>query len=132
MKFLKRLVVNEKGVSAIEAALGLPFLLLAFCAIAQLGLISSTYAGMNHALDRAGRLAVIYPTPGDTEIRNAAMDAAFALRPSQIQSLTITRGKANGRDYADLEFLYEVEILFPLVPQDKFTLKSERRAYASE
>lgn len=120
---------DEQGGAMVEAALGLPILILFMSLFTQFGMAFYAQAGLFHATGQAARYATIHPTPTDTQIRNVLTNAEFGLDPAQISELDIDRGTDNGRRYVEITMDYEVPVFSMFTDGPAITLSETRRAY---
>ena len=126
-----KLVRDETGGAGVEAALGLPILILMMYGIFQVGLIFEANAGMQHALGEAARMATLYPTPSDSAIQSKITSTKFG---------TISRGNwstpqidnsnlASG--YKVITVQYSVPMIFLWKGRRTITLTKSKRVYLS-
>ena len=123
---------DESGGAAVEAAIGLPVLILMMFGIFQVGLIFEANAGMQHALGEAARMATIYPTPSDTAIQAKITSTKFGLisrgnwSTPQIDNTNLA---ASG--YKVITVQYSVPMIFLWKGQRTITLTKSKRVYVS-
>ena len=125
---IKSLVADRRGVSAIEAAILLPVLILAIVGIAQLAILQFAHAGLRNLIAEGARFGSISPRPTDAAIKARLRQGGFGLVPERVSEPVITYGKAGTADYADLELSYTVQLNFLFWNSD-VPIKESRRVF---
>lgn len=120
---------DHRGVSAVEFAILAPVLMAFIIGIAQLGVIFFANAGLKSAVGEGVRYATIYPRPTTEQIKIRIADRRFGLQPENLSAPTVTQGKANGRDYLDVEVRYQVPMDFMFFLTQPVTLIERRRVF---
>ena len=85
---------RSEGQATVELALAMPLLLVLVLAVAQAVLVARDYLLVVHAARAAGREAAV--DRRSTEIRDAALSAAPALKAARVSTETSYRGGSSG------------------------------------
>ncbi len=131
MTMVRKLSVDERGVSAVEMALSLPVLLTFIYGMFQVGMVMAADAGMQHALGEGARMATLYPTPADTAITTkigAKVFGTFIGTYTVSNPVTTTAGTSK---YKDLQVSYTVTPNFLFFSGPPITLTRTKRVYLS-
>ena len=135
---IRKIRRDERGATLIEFAIALPVLVSFIWGIFQFGLIFQANAGMQHALGEAARLATIFPTPSDTQIRARVTSKKFGTYNGTLSNLTITDNTVTTGSGAsavtrtvskDLTLTYNQKLNFLFVPGPTVTLSMTKRVY---
>jgi Flp pilus assembly protein TadG len=131
MKRPSVLLKSERGAAAMEFALAAPILFALIVGIAQLGILFFANAGLQNAVAAGARLATIFPTPSDDEIKARITSSEFGLKPENVVvAATIVRGTdASGLGYADISMSYKVPLRFLFFDVPPITLSETRRVF---
>ena len=124
---MKRLQKNDEGAAVVEMAFALPIMLVMVYGIFQLGVIFAANAGMQHALGEGARMATIYPSPSDTEIKTKMNAKLFGTKIGTFAVANPT-GTAN---YKDLQVTYTVTPNFLFFKLPAVTITRTKRVYLS-
>lgn len=130
MTMIRALFRDRAGASAVEFALAAPALLLFVIGMIQLGLLFSATAGMANGVNEAARYATIYPTPSDADILSKVSQKRFMVQ-SAYQTVSLSRGTANGVQYLDITMNYSAPLNFIFFSTPPVTLRQTRRVYLS-
>ena len=124
---------NQAGAAVIEMAIALPVLTVLIYGIFVVGQLFQASAGMQHALGEAARLATIYPTPSDTELKAKVTARSFGTRGGTLGALAITDGGggAAGAAYKDLSLTYSQPTDFLLFNGPNVSVTRTKRVYLS-
>lgn len=126
---LSRLRDDRNGVTAIEAALLLPVLVLAMVGIAQLGILYFAHSGLRNLVAEGARFATVSPRPTDPAIKARIQQGGFGLVQERISAPVISYGKEGQADYADIELSYSVRLNFIFWNTDPIELTERRRVF---
>jgi Flp pilus assembly protein TadG len=120
---------DRRGSTAVEFAITVPMLLALIFGTIQAGLIFVAIAGLKHGVGEAARLATLWPTRTDAQIRNELRAKAFGVKPANLSNPVITRSTSQGVPYAEISVSYTMplEVFFLDLPD--ITLQESRRAY---
>lgn len=134
MNATRKLRRDEGGAALIEFAIALPVLVAFIWGIFQCALLFQANAGMQHALGEAARLAVIYPTPSDTDISARVTAKKFGtyngtLGTLQITNNTVTQGGTTTTVSKDLTLTYTHTMSFLFMPSKTITLTRTKKVY---
>ena len=124
---IQRLRKNDEGAAVVEVAFALPIMLVLVYGIFQLGVIFAANAGMQHALGEGARMATIYPSPTDTQIK-AQMNAK--LFGTKIGTFTVA-DPTGTTNYKDLQVSYTVTPNFLFFKLPAVTINRTKRVYLS-
>jgi Flp pilus assembly protein TadG len=105
-----RALRNDKGASAVEFAIGAPFLLAAVYGLAQLAILFLAQAGLNHAVAEAARVASVYPRPSSATITAAATDERFGLDATRLSAPVLTETTESGVTYVNISVSYSADV----------------------
>jgi Flp pilus assembly protein TadG len=105
-----RVLREEKGASAVEFAIGAPFLLALIYGLAQLAVIFFAQAGLNHAVSEAARVASIYPRPSNAAITAAATDERFGLDATRLGNPVLAESTDSGVTYVTISLSYSADV----------------------
>ena len=133
MKIRRNLRTDEQGTAIIETAIALPVLTLFIYGIFTVGQLFQASAGMQHALGEAARLATIYPTPSDDDLRTKMAAKKFGTKNGTLSALSITPGggDATGPAYKDLSLTYSQGTNFLFFRGPNVSLTRTKRVYLS-
>lgn len=112
-----------------EMALSTPVLVVLFFAIFQLAMVLWAQASLSNAVGEAARYATIYPSPSDSDIIDYLENSQLGIDQTNIDSVTVTRGKDNGRDFSDISVQYSVPTNLIFFDGPAVSLNQTRRAY---
>ena len=124
---INRLRRDDQGAAVVEMAFALPIMLVLVYGIFQLGVIFAANAGMQHALGEGARMATIYPSPTDTEIK-AKMNAKLFGTKVGTFAVADPIGTTN---YKDLQVTYTVTPNFLFFNLPAVTITRTKRVYLS-
>lgn len=105
---MRKLLKDDRGSNLVEFAIALPVLVLFIYGIFVVGQLFQAHAGMQHALGEAARLATIWPTPSDDDIKAMMANKKFGTSGGTLGALQVTDGGggASGPAYKDLSLTY--------------------------
>lgn len=131
MMICRKIRSDEKGTAVIEMAIAVPVLILFIYGIFVVGQLFQASAGMQHALGEAARLATIYPTPSDADVKAKMAAKKFGTQSGTLSALTITNGDAGaGVDpYKDLSLTYTQPTDFLFFDGPNVSLTRTKRVY---
>lgn len=118
---------DRRGAAAAEFALIVPLWVTLFLALIQLGTLFWASAGLQNALGDGARRASIWPRASTEQIVSAVKASSFGIVAANMPEPTITYGKVNGVDYADINVQYNSKLLIFNV--SAITFKGQRRVY---
>lgn len=128
MKFpILELLKDEDAAAAIEMAFALPIFLMLVWSVFELGQVFRAVAGMQHALGEGARLATIYPTPSDDDIKTRISAEVFGDGPGEFA----VADPVIGTGYKDLSVTYtqKTDLLFLKGPT--VSLTRSKRVYVA-
>lgn len=130
---MRKLLKDERGANIIEFAIALPVLVVFIYGIFVIGQLFQASAGMQHALGEAARLATIWPTPSDADIKAKMTAKKFGTAGGTLGQLQITNGGggASGAAYKDLSLTYSQPTDFLLFAGPTVTLTRTKRVYVA-
>ena len=105
-----RALRNQDGASAVEFAIGAPFLLAVIYGLAQLAILFLAQAGLNHAVSEAARIASVYPRPTDASITAAVTDERFGLDASRLSAPVLEETEVSGVTYLKVTLSYSADV----------------------
>jgi Flp pilus assembly protein TadG len=125
----KHLVRDDRGVSTVEVALTLPILVTFFYGIFQLGAIMAADAGMQHGLGEGARMATLFPTPANDDIKAKITATTFSVKVGTFSDPTIVdTNDATGR-YRTMSITYTVTPNFLFFNGPVITMTRSKRVY---
>ena len=129
-KTFKRLLRDESGANIVEFAIALPILTLFIYGIFTIGMLFQASAGMQHALGEASRLATIWPTPNDDQLRAMVADKKFGTGRGTLSALGIVNHQTAGvTDYKTLTLTYSQPTNFLFFAGPNITISRSKRVY---
>jgi Flp pilus assembly protein TadG len=123
---LARLSSEDRGLAAVEFAIGAPFLLALIYGLAQLSILMFAQSGLNHAVGEAARVASVYPRPTENRITQAALRSRFGLSPTRLAAPQLTHTTSSGVDYVTISLSYSAEVDLLFLPSKRLTLSETR------
>ena len=130
MMKLRKIRSDDRGAAVIEMAIALPVLVVFIYGIFVIGQLFQASAGMQHALGEAARLATIYPTPTDTDIKARMAAKKFGTASGTLGQLQVADGGGGGSPaYKDLSLTYSQPTDFLLFAGPQVTLTRTKRVY---
>jgi Flp pilus assembly protein TadG len=129
MRLPTRLARDQQGAAVVEMAITLPVIVSFIWGIFQLGLLFQANAGMQHALGEASRLATIFPTPTDDEIRNRVLAKRFGTYNGRLEALNIQTTNTGVAPYKDLTLVYSQPMNYLFFAGGTVTLTRSKRVY---
>ena len=129
MTLRRRIRTDQQGAAVIEMAIATPILILFIYGIFLVGQLFQASAGMQHALGEAARLATIYPTPTDTDIKAKMSAKKFGTNSGTLGALVITDGGTPAVPYKDLSLTYTQPTDFLFFNGPNVSLTRTKRVY---
>jgi hypothetical protein len=120
---------DTRGVSAVEAALVLPLLILVIVGIAQMGTLYFANAGLRNLASEGARFAAISPRPTEAAIKSKLQQGGFGLTSSRLGIPTVTYGREGGAGWADIQVTYSVPLNFVFWAPAPVQLTETRRVF---
>lgn len=131
MTAMRRIASDESGASAVEMALSLPILLTFIFGMMQVGMVMAADAGMQHALGEGARMATIYPTPTDTQIKAKINAKVFGTHIGTYSVSDPVTTQSGTSKYKDLQVSYTVTPNYIFFSGKPITLNRSKRVYLS-
>jgi Flp pilus assembly protein TadG len=130
---LNRLRRDEDGATVVEFAFAFPILVAFIWGIAQFGMIMAADAGMQHALGEGARMATLYPTPSDADIKTRMETKMFGqfLGAHTVATPETSSGTTVGNKYKDLKITYTVTPNFIFVDGPTINFVRTKRVYVA-
>jgi Flp pilus assembly protein TadG len=125
----KHLGRDNRGVSTVEVALTLPILVTFFYGIFQLGAIMAADAGMQHGLGEGARMATLFPTPTNDEIKARISAKTFSVQVGSFSAPTIVDTNNASGNYRTMSITYTVTPNFLLFNGPVITMTRSKRVY---
>jgi Flp pilus assembly protein TadG len=131
MRMFRKLQSDDQGAAVIEFAIAVPVLTLFIYGIFVVGQLFQASAGMQHALGESARLATIYPTPTDADIKAKMAAKKFGTSHGTLGALQIANGggDATGPAYKDLSLTYTQPTDFLFFDGPNVSLTRTKRVY---
>ena len=131
MNRLKSFRRESGGAAAIEAAFGIPIIILVILGLLQVGMAFLINAGMRHAVETGARYATIYPAPSDSEITTMVRSSVYGANPADFTITAPVRATdaTNGQNYIQLSMSYQYRLNMVFMSLPPVTLSYSRRAY---
>ena len=129
MTFLRKIRREESGAAVVEMALSLPILLVMIYGMFQVGVIMAADAGMQHALGEGARMATLYPTPTDANIKSKMEAKVFGMFIGTYTIPNPTTVSSGATKYKDLSVSYTVTPNFLFFNGPAITLNRSKRVY---
>lgn len=130
MNRLRQLAADRSGSSAIEFAVAVPILVMMIYGVFQVGILYRANAGMQHALGEAARLATIFPTPTDTEIRAKITSTKFGVARGTWGTPSIDTDTTAKTKTISVTYTQPTDFLF--VPGPTVVMSSSKVVYLSD
>jgi len=139
MKRLHRLHQCQDGAAVIEAAIGLPVLVVLLWSFVQLGQVYRAVAGSQHALGEGARYATLClnptingcTTPTATAIKNKVNDAVYGIGPGTFNVPTPTKTTVGTSAYYDLTVTYTQPTNLLLFPGPTISITRSKRVWVA-
>lgn len=128
---IRRLFKNDKGVAAVEVAIGLPIFIIMLWMMVQMGLVFRAMSGINHGLGEGARYATLYPQPSSSEIKSKISSAVYGIGPGDFEIPEPVTGNEDGADYLDLEVTYSQETDLLLLPGPTISVSRSKRVWVA-
>ncbi|HET7708055.1 MAG TPA: TadE/TadG family type IV pilus assembly protein [Sphingomicrobium sp.] len=125
----RKIRADQQGAAVIETAIALPVLILFIYGIFVVGQLFQASAGMQHALGEAARLATIYPTPSDADLRARMAAKKFGTQSGTLSPLGIANGGTPAIPYKDLSLTYTQPTDFLFFNGPNVSLTRTKRVY---
>ena len=108
---------NEAGVSMIEFALVLPFLILILFGVIQYGWLFGAKLSLMNTTASAARFSTVgAPRPTETEIRQMFMANLIApVQTNDVQSVTVTENVNGVVDLREVKAVAKIKLFLPFV-----------------
>jgi Flp pilus assembly protein TadG len=129
MKICRKIRSDQRGAAVIEMAIALPVLILFIYGIFVVGQLFQASAGMQHALGEAARLATIYPTPSDADLRAKMAAKKFGTQSGTLSALAIADGGTPAIPYKDLSLTYTQPTDFLFFNGPNVSITRTKRVY---
>ena len=127
MKF-RRFGPDRRAVSAIEAAIALPVLLMILLGVFEFSNAMRYQAAYNDAVSAGARYARLSPTPSTTDVRSRVLTSSAV--PLTNATVTVTTGtSATGRTYYTVTIAGSYQVKIPFIKVPSITLTASKRAY---
>ena len=124
-----RLARDRRGSVASEFALVVPLFTLIVFATIQLGILFQAYAGLQHGIGEAARLANLWPHRTTGQISDRLKRSAFGLNRAYLGDPVIETGTVQGAEYVDISISYSAHVDGGLFGLPIITLSQRRRAF---
>lgn len=125
---MKQISRDISGATVVETALILPVFLMMMFGIFQLGMVFLGQAGMSHALGEGARMATLYPTPSDADIKNKMLEGVF--RAQNFGTYSVADPVRSGDSMA-LKVKYVMPMKFFMVSLPDVVLEKEKIVYTT-
>ena len=128
--WLRRLAANRHGVTAIEAAIALPVLLMILLGLFEFSMAMRYQAAYNDAVSVGARYASLSPTPSTADVRSRVLSSSSVSLTNA--TVTVTSGtSASGRTYYDVVISSSYQVKIPFVKVPAVALSARKRAYVA-
>ena len=126
---LFQIMRNRRGVGAVEFALIFPIFLLLLIGVLELGTLFLSSAGLSHAVNEAGRLATLHPTPTQAQLTAHLRDRGFGLQAQHL-TLNMNEGKDVDRGkFIVISATYRAPLLTSFAFKEGVTLTENRKVW---
>lgn len=122
------LLRDERGATIVETAFALPALIILIWGMLQLGMVYRANSGIQHSLGEGARLATLYPTPADADIKAEMESAVYGIGPGEFATV-VTDVPASG--YKDLAVTYTQPTNLLLFPGPTITVNKSKRVWVA-
>jgi len=126
---MKKLLRDNSGAAAIEAAFALPVLATMMIGILQFALVFQASGAMRHGLGEGLRFAKVTPGATSTQVLDKTRAGLAGINLDGITALTFQSGTDNGAQFGLISMTYKLEPLLPFAAIPPITLTETRRAY---
>jgi Flp pilus assembly protein TadG len=124
------LKLGKSGAVAAEFALTIPIVVLIIFGTIQMGIIFFANAGLQNALGDGARVATLWPTRSQQDIRDELMASRFGIDPQKMANPVITTGSTPaGQNFVEINVSYTTDLNFIFFTVPGITLDHSRRAY---
>ena len=120
---------DNRGASAIEFALVVPFLVAIIVGVAQMGRIYLADAGLRNLVADSARFASISPRPSDDQIKARLRSGGFGLDTRYLSEPAVTYGAENGANWAQINMTYSIQLDFIFWRPASIQLVEQRKVY---
>jgi Flp pilus assembly pilin Flp len=128
MTMFRKLARQDRGAAAMEFALAAPVLFTMVVGLSQLGIMYSANTGVHHAVEEAARLAAVFPTPTDDQIKQKIQSTKFMVQG--VVTPKVERGVTSaGEPYIDISLGYKVPLDLVFVSVDSVNVQHSRRVF---
>ena len=126
--------VNQDGAAVVEFAFALPILIMFIWGIAQLGMIFTADAGIQHALGEGARMATLWPTPTNTAVKQRMQNSLFGtfLGSYTVEDPVSSSTSTAGNRYTDLKITYTVTPDYLFFRGSAISFVRSKRVYTTE
>ena len=141
MKFGPRLLRNQDGVAAIEAAFAVPILVVMLWMFLQLAQVYRAYAGIQMALGEGARYATLCLNPGAAgcsvptgqQVHDQVMATVYGIGPGTFNANTPTLqgGGGGAGKYYDISVTYSQPTSLLLVPGPTINIGRSKRVWVA-
>ena len=127
---VRRLSRDRRGAALAEFSLTVPLWLILIFAVLNTGRFYWARAGLENGLGEAARVATLFPTRSEADVRAAFDSRVFGMLASEQPTLTVTPGtSAGGQDFTDVQVTYNPQFYVLFVPVQPVTLTYTKRAF---
>lgn len=131
---LKRLIRNEEGAAAVEAAFGLPVFLLTMALIIEFGRLIYAQGALMFAAEETTRFATVHYDATVDELAAVAQSRLYAMDKANILGVDVV-SQLNAADQTKLVTIgvrFRHQLLVPLLHSDGFVLTGTSRGFLVE
>ena len=129
IRVVKQLRRDNRGASAIEFALVVPFLVAIIVGVAQMGRVYLADAGLRNLVADSARFASISPRPSDDQIKARLRSGGFGLDTRNLSEPAVTYGAENGANWAQINMTYSIQLDFIFWRPAPIRLVEQRKVY---
>jgi hypothetical protein len=138
---MTKLLRDQAGAAAIEAAFALPILILLIYGIFQVGVAFQASAGMQHALGEGARYATLFPEPDNDLIKTRIQSKVFGVGVGSFSEPTVTNqcetsgpnvcASGTNSSYKDLSVTFTMTPNFLFFTGPQIALTRTKRVYTA-
>lgn len=132
--FLRHLLSDRRGATAVEFALAAPIYFVALFALVETGRLAYAQGAVIFAAQETTRYATVHYDATEDELKSVAAERVIALRKERITEVAVDSvlNAADQTKRITVALRYRHELLLPLLGDGSITLAGESRGFLVE